>query len=189
MKDESDKNNVPAPYSDYFWGGKPEEQFKHFMDYDTYHPKHLYYLHGALFIFSNPPDTLKLKRSQDSKELVAMIGDVINEGTMPLFVSEGNYKEKLKTIERSNYLSFCYENLEHSENNLVIFGSSMSAQDTHIVNAINYKRNKRRLAIAVYIGDKSKNDLEKEVQSLREKFKNHKISFFNSETIFDFGLQ
>lgn len=185
MKDESDKKNILAPYSDYFWG-ENGEQFKQFMDYDDYHDKHVYYLHGTLFLFKIPPDTFKLKRGGEPKELVAMIGDVINRGIMPLFVSEGKYKEKLKAIERSEYLSFCYKSLEKSEKKLVIFGSSLSNQDVHITNAINYKRNKRELAIAIHISNKSKNELENEMKRLKVKFRSHKIYFFDSATIFKF---
>ena len=186
MKDESDKHNKDAPYSDYFWN-KYGKQFMQFMDYDDYPHKHVYYLHGALFLFKISPNTLKLRReSEVPKELVAMIGDTITRGTMPLFVSEGDCKEKLKAIARSNYLNFCYESLKISENKLVIFGSSLSYQDTHIANAINYKRNKRELAIAIHIGNKSKTDLEKEIRRLKAKFKSHKTYFFDSETIFEF---
>jgi capsule polysaccharide modification protein KpsS len=115
-----------------------------------------------------------------------MIEDVINKGRMPLFVSEGSSKEKLKTIEQSNYLSFCYENLEMSKNKIVVFGSSLSFQDTHIAKAINHKKNKRELAIAIHIGDKHKNDLEKEIKRLKEKFRSHTTYFLDSRTIFEF---
>ena len=186
IKDKSDAEHRYAPYSDYFWGGKDDGPFKKFMDYDEYRRNHVYYLHGALFLFKIPPDTLKLKRGGDSKELVTMIGDIIAEGIMPLFVSEGKYKEKLETIERSNYLSFCYEALEQSENKLVIFGSSLSSQDAHIANAINYKRNNRELAIAIHISRKTKSELEEEIKRFRWNFRRHKIYFFDSETIFKF---
>lgn len=185
MKDESYRENRVAPYSDYFCG-ENGEQFKQFMNYDDYHPKHVYYLHGALFLFKIPPDILKLRRGDEPKELVVMIGDVITRGIMPLFVSEGKYKEKLETIKRSNYLNFCYEALEQSKNKLVIFGSSLSEQDAHIYKAINYKKNKRELAISIHIGNKSKDELEEEIKHKKGKFKYHKIYFFDSETIFKF---
>ena len=156
------------------------------MDYDEYRRNHVYYLYEALFLFKIPPDTLKLKRGGESEELVAMISDIVAEGIMPLFVNEGKYKEKLETIERSNYLSFCYEALEQSTNKLVIFSSSLSEQDAHIANAINYKKNKRELAISIHIGNKSKDELEEEIKHLKGKFKSHKIYFFDSETIFRF---
>jgi hypothetical protein len=183
-KDESEKQKKVAPYSDYFWG-EDDEQFIQFMDYDEYHPKHIYYLHGALFLFKIPPDTFKLRRGDKPKELVTMIGDVIADGKMPLFVSEGRYKDKLKAIERSNYLSFCYEALKQSEKPLVIFGSSLT-YDKHIIKAINYKKIKRKLAIAIHIGNKPENELEADINRFKKDFKGHKISFFDSKTIFKF---
>ncbi len=185
MKNKSDRENRVAQYSDYFWG-EYDEQFKQFMGSDNVPRTYIYYLHGALFLFKIPPNTLKLRRGGKPKELVTMIGDVIKRGIMPLFVSEGGYKEKLKVIERSSYLSFCYENLEESENKLVIFGSSLSNQDAHISKAINYNKNKRELAISIHIGNKSKNELAEIMKRLKAKFRFHKIYFFDSETIFDF---
>ena len=186
MKDKSDKENRDAPYSDFFWSKYDEqpEQFKQFMNYDEYLRNHVYYLHGALFLFKIPPDILKLRRGGAPKELIEMIGEVITRGIMPLFVSEGKYKEKLEAIKRSNYLSFCYEALEQSKDPLVIFGASLSGQDAHIADAINCKKNKRKLAISMHIGNKSKNELEEIMKRLKGKFKFHKIYFFDSETIF-----
>lgn len=184
MKDKSVKENSIAPYSDYFWE-EYDEQFLQFMDYEEYHPKYIYYLHGALFLFKISPDTFKLRRSGAPIELVEMIGEVVNRGTMPLFVSEGGYKEKLKAIERSNYLSFCYETLKESEKPLVIFGASLK-YDKHIIKAINHKKSKRKLAISIHIGDKSTNKLAAEISRFKKDFKGHKIYFFDSETIFEF---
>jgi hypothetical protein len=188
IKDESERRNREAPYSDYFWGKYDEqpEQFKQFMNYDEYLRNHVYYLHGALFLFKIPPDILKLRRGGAPEELIEMIGEVITRGIMPLFVSEGKYKEKLEAIKRSNYLNFCYEALGQSEKPLVIFGSSLSSQDVHIADAINYKKNKRELAISIHTDNKSKNGLEEEINRLKRKFKSHKIYFFDSKTIFEF---
>lgn len=185
MKDKSEEENRGAPYSDYFWG-EYDEPFKQFMGDDYPHRKHIHYLHGALFLFEKPPDTIKLIRGHKPKELVALIGDIIKTGVMPLFVSEGKSNDKLKTINRSNYLSFAREQLEKSQNSLVIFGSSLSAQDAHIVNTINHRKNNRELAIAIHIGTKSKNELEKVIKRFKGNFKQHKIYFFDSETIFKF---
>ena len=96
------------------------------------------------------------------------------------------YKEKLKAIERSNYLSFCYESLEKSQMSLVIFGSSLSNQDAHIVKAINYKKNCRDLAISIHIGKKSAKILEEELKYFQNKFPKHKINFYDSQTLFEF---
>jgi hydroxymethylpyrimidine pyrophosphatase-like HAD family hydrolase len=188
IKDESQKRNEEASYSDYFWGkyNDQPEQFKQFMDYDEYLRNHVYYLHGALFLFKIPPDTLKLRRGGAPKELIEMIGEVITRGIMPLFVSEGKYKEKLEAIKRSNYLSFCYGALEESKDPLVIFGTSLSGQDAHIAEAINHQKSKRKLAISMHIANKSKGELKEEIKRLKAKFKSHEICFFDSKTIFKF---
>lgn len=186
MIDKSRKEGVIAPYSDFFWG-EYNEEFKQFMDSDCHHRNYVYYLHGALFIFKLPPDTCKIRRGDNKEELVAMIGEMIEEkGIMPLFVSEGKSKEKLKAIERSNYLSSCYENLENSKGKLVIFGSSLSDQDSHIVKAINYQKNKRELAIAIHIGIKSEKELRREMAHFTDQLFTHSPVFFDSETIFNF---
>lgn len=185
MKDKSDKENKDAPYSDYFWG-EYDEQFREFIDYDYPDRKHIHYLHGALFLFEKSPVTLKLIRANRAKELVTLIGEIINSGTMPLFVSEGKSKEKLKMINHSNYLVFIKEILEKSQNKLVIFGTSLSPQDNHIINAINYRKNKRELAISIHTSDKTKKALDEETNRLSKKFKSHKIVYFDSSTIFEF---
>ena len=114
MKDKSDEDRRDVPYSDYFWG-KHDEQFRQFMNYDYPNRKHIYYLHGALFLFNKPPDTIKLIRGVEANELVDLIGDVINSGMMPLFVSEGKSEEKVNAINRSAYLTFARENLEKAK--------------------------------------------------------------------------
>jgi hypothetical protein len=157
------------------------------MDFDDMHDKHIFYLHGALFIFKISPETCKLKRSGKTEELISTIGKEINSGRMPLFVSEGTSKEKEKTIEQSEYLSDCFKSLEESENKLVIYGSSLSSQDQHIIDAINYKENNsRELAIAVHTDNKSSDDLEKYIKKLKAIFKFHKPKFFESQSLFHF---
>lgn len=187
MKDESAKQRVNIPYSDYFWGEEPTNQYVCYMGFDDNHEKHIFYLHGALFIFKISPETYKLKRSGKTQELVSMIGEEIHKGRMPLFVSEGTSQEKEKTIEQSVYLGDCLKSLEVSGSKLVIFGSSLSYQDQHIINAINYKENNNReLAIAIHVVNKSTDDLENIIKHLKDTFKFHKTQFFDSTTLFHF---
>jgi hypothetical protein len=41
MKDEAERKKADMPYSDYFWGGEPTDQYKYFMDFDENHEKHV----------------------------------------------------------------------------------------------------------------------------------------------------
>ena len=54
-----------------------------------------------------------------------------------MFISEGSANEKLSSIKKNEYLSFCYDSLRKSENQLEIYGHSLNSQvDGHIIDAI-----------------------------------------------------
>lgn len=71
---------------------------------------------------------------------------------MPLFVSEGNLEEKLKTIRSSDYLSFCYEQLLSHEGSLCVFGHDLGPQDTHLVDAL---RQAKLTTLAISVSGRS----------------------------------
>jgi len=184
LNDRHRRGENARPYSDYFWEGY-DEQFLHFSpstEFEGY--RHPYYLHGALFLFKESFHDLKLRKADSSEELIELIGDSIKEGRMPLFVSEGTHEQKWEAISRSSYLRFALEKLENSEKRLVIFGTSLSDPDKHIVDAIN--QTKRDLAVSIHIGTKSKDEVKSAEFSIRSKFPGHKVEFFNSNTLFDF---
>jgi len=141
-------------HSDDFWREQSEE-FLEFMDFDNYKNKHVYYLHGALFLFSGRRldyhNDLKLRRGDESfDELIEVISSKIKVGTFPLFVSEGNHEQKLRSIFESPYLRFAYRKLGGSKRPLVVYGWSISDQDKHILNVLNSPwRENRRVAVSV----------------------------------------
>ena len=72
-------------HNDYFWSEQSEE-FLEFMDFDIYKNKHVYYLHGALFLFPGHRldyhNDLKLRRGDESfDELIEIVSSKINVGT------------------------------------------------------------------------------------------------------------
>ena len=185
--DKSKKDNTIVAYSDYFWEFcNYDKQLKIFMNYQNYKYKRVYYLHGALFIFENPIDTVKLIKANESIELIDLIEKEILEGRLPLFVSEGKPEDKIEAIKHNSYLTFAKENLARARESLINFGTSLSAPDYNIVNAINHNNNKRNLAISIYTGKQSPDNSKEEVERFQNIFKSHKIKFFNSETIFKF---
>lgn len=149
--------------------------------------KHPYYLHGALFLFKEASYDLKLKRETDSSpELVELISDAIQRERMPLFVSEGIPQDKLEAIKQSNYLNFALRKLKETERNLVIFGTSLSDPDQHVIDAIN--ENNRDLAVSIHIHDiKSREKVKSEIDRIKRKFEDHHtVDFFKSDTLFKF---
>lgn len=104
-----------------------------------------------------------------------------------MFVSEGNPQEKMRVISGSPYLSFAYRNLEESNKRLVIYGWSMSSQDKHMLGALSSRRRdypRRTLAVSIYVGSKSRTELQDEVSDMKAKLSRHKVIFFDSSTLF-----
>jgi hypothetical protein len=180
--DRHKHDEAVRPYGDYFWG-EIDDQFKGFTGYQNYKVyKNVYYLHGALFLFRQANQDLKLKR--DSIELIELVGKTIEGGLMPLFVSEGSSDDKLNTISQSRYLLFARDKLKEAENPLVIFGASLSEPDRHIIAALN--QHKRKIAMSIFIDDKSEDALKTVIRSLKHQLSSHDVQFFDSSTLFSF---
>jgi hypothetical protein len=177
-------NAVVRPYNDYFWA-QHDGEFLEFMNYQHLrHYKHIYYLHGALFIFRLGSSTVKLKRT-DQTELLTLIEQKIGAGYIPLFVSEGSSEDKQLAISRSEYLQHANFHLQHGTNSLVIYGASLSRPDLHIVKAI--RDTLRQIAFSIRVGEKTADELRAEMFRQREKLPEHAARFFDSSTLFAVG--
>jgi len=106
------------------------------------------YLHGGLHLYRlRSGNTLK-RRSEGDRNILDLFGALYYEDATSLFVSEGNSQEKLASINRSDYLSFAYNQFSNHQGGLVVFGHSLSVSDRHIVDAINTWGN-RTIAISM----------------------------------------
>lgn len=196
LKDQFEKNqqhlNSPEykklwQYSDSFYGDEYEEgrfrRCKYYIDSTRY--RAVYYLHGALFVFGfgEQIDEMKLIRKDREIELIELIGDTIKEGNMPVFVCEGSSDKKLEQIHSSSYLTFAHRDFDRTEKHkFVIFGCSLSQQDTHIIDVLDKSANV--LAISLHIGEKTIDKLKTIEQDYENKFTKAEVRFFDSETLF-----
>jgi hypothetical protein len=112
---------------------------------------HVLYLHGAIHLERDAWGATRKRHATDGTSLLASFqAEPIGlEGWMPQFVSEGSSREKRQAISRSEYLSFVHEAFEWHDGPLVVFGHSLSEEDTHLVHAIN-TRTDAALAVGVY---------------------------------------
>jgi hypothetical protein len=158
-KDRWDSARIGSRYNDYFWNAISPEYLQ-FMDYQNYSPyQHVYYLHGALFLFkvlnAETLSQLDVKlRTTDASELLDAIAREIRSGTLPLFVSEGRAEEKQRAIARSDYLRFANDALTERREALVIYGASLGRQDKHIAEAVALST--RMAAVACIRGQRPK---------------------------------
>jgi Domain of unknown function (DUF4917) len=96
----------------------------------------LFYLHGALHLFEHAGDVRKHCWKRSGVSITDNVIRSLKENNFPLFVSEGDSTRKLETIQRSGYLSYCFQKLQRLGATLVISGSALGESDDHILRAI-----------------------------------------------------
>jgi len=110
----------------------------------------IYFLHGALHLYSEGGQVLKVKWGSTNPPLIDQIKGALEEDRFPLIISEGDPERKKERIEGSGYLARCRRNFQKIEGNLFVFGSSLGEQDTHILQWIAQNQKIRRLFVGVH---------------------------------------
>lgn len=140
------------------------------------------YLHGALHLYVDPMTGIT------RKHINAGTGNNIqslfsaNSG-VPLFISEGDSKNKLMSIYRSDYLSFVYQTFVNNKLPTVIFGQGLVKKfDQHIISAINsWKPNAIPVAVSIYPSGDGLVD-QKRMTELALELRDVSPIFFDSRT-------
>lgn len=181
-KDRHDLNRGVRRYNDRFYE-RVNDRFLKFNEVQRLDYDHVFYLHGALFIFEKGADTYKVRlRKEEDDELIGVIEDTIERGEFPLFVSEGTADDKRETIAKSPYLRFAMRKFKDCREKLVLFGVGLRQPDDHVVEAINFKR--RQIAYAIHVHNRDRQYLESEMHRIRSKLTKHKLVFFDSRFLF-----
>jgi hypothetical protein len=169
----------PAGFTDYFFSGA---KFDPSNSDVWYNPTRIHYLHGALHLYVNQMrDTFK-RLSGDSGNLLEAFGEPLmhDESAVPLFVSEGTSRDKLRSILNSTYLSYVYSLFARHSGSLLIFGQALDKQyDGHLIDAIRRSSN-RTLGIAIY--PSSGTNLIQVKAEWYQKFADFRLVFFDSRT-------
>jgi glycerophosphoryl diester phosphodiesterase len=141
----------------------------------------LYYLHGGLHLFVNEKNLIQKVKKGSHHYLIDAVTESMADNNIPLYVSEGNWEDKLAQIESNKYLRFCYDALKRAEGHLTIFGHELSeSADKHIVDAINLSKIDV-IAYGIYDLDRKEAISER----IRGYFPDKDIHFFNSRNFND----
>jgi hypothetical protein len=110
----------------------------------------VYFVHGALhLVVGGDGETWKLRRN-----LIQNLLDQFGQPTAgdpqarPLLVTEGSARDKVRAIEGNDYLSHALDRLRARDLPVVVFGSSLSREDQHLVDALN--EHERPVAVSMY---------------------------------------
>jgi hypothetical protein len=128
-----------GPFMDHFrYGGRCEFDPKRALPTGSRIP--VYFLHGALHLVTGEGGaTWKLTQGNGNLEsLLSQFGRPIegDASARPLVVTEGSADDKLDAIESNVYLSHALERLYERDLPVVVFGSSLGEQDSHLAEAL-----------------------------------------------------
>lgn len=148
----------------------------------------VYYLHGGLHLYRSADGGTKKRSRTTLSNLLSRFDSARTAGSVPLIVSEGRSREKLRAIRRSDYLTFCFERLSTVSGNVVIFGHSLSRYDAHIVAALRVASDRAgdgparmRIAVSMCPGG-SDVAIDARRATLQAKFPQARVTLFDATT-------
>ncbi|MDL1163022.1 DUF4917 family protein [Yersinia pestis] len=177
-----------------------DDQFGDAFSYDMNNPKRvsglyfteefrtrrkMFYLHGNLSLFMEGGFIKKITNA-NNQNILSLVEKKINDGTPPLFVSEGTWELKKTSIESNQYLRFCFKKFARLQGNLTIFGQRLDEQsDNHIIDVI--KKSKiNKIAYAMYTADKLPEEVEHEKTRINLMFRGKEVLFFDASSLFEY---
>jgi Domain of unknown function (DUF4917) len=138
----------PTGFTDYFFGPRFDLSNTEIWGKAT----KLMFLHGALHLYRELSGQTLKRKAEEWQNLLDLFGVELAPPAVPLFVTEGSSKDKLSSINRSDYLSFCYSQFARHRGPLVVFGHSLTPDfDGHLIDAIR-KSDAAVLAISMLPG-------------------------------------
>lgn len=143
----------------------------------------VYFLHGALhLVVMGSGVTRKLVHSNLST-LLDQFGRPVDGDSQarPLLITEGSSQHKLQAIEGNDYLAHTLDQLGKCDLPLVVFGSDLSEQDQHLVDALN-RSPSRPVAVSIRREGKSEKEIRATKASIRAGLDANPLFFFDSET-------
>src|SRR6202166_380479 len=99
-------------------------------------PQTTHYLHGALHLVRRDKDDLEKLQWTAGKPIMTHVQELLNAGSVPIIVSEGESRAKEELIRNIPYLASCFSALRQTSDPLFTFGFSFGDQDSHIRKAI-----------------------------------------------------
>ncbi len=164
-----------AGFKDYFW----EEVFD-ITDTEIWGKvTKILYLHGGIHLARLPSGSTIKRRAREFQNLLQSLGIEGVDGAIPLFITEGQPKDKLSSIYRSDYLSFAFQRFTKHEGPLVVFGQSLGDADQHLVSAMK-SWGSRRIAVSIFPTDD--HEIVEFKAKLKRRLPDADLLFFDSTT-------
>jgi hypothetical protein len=141
----------------------------------------VYFLHGALhLVVGGSGVTWKLRRGE-VQSVLDQFGEPIHGDPQarPLLVTEGTARDKLRAIDGNAYLAHSLQKLRSTGLPLVVFGSSLSGQDDHLLDALNEHPQR---AVAVSLLPETRRALARRQADIYARLETDELRFFDATT-------
>lgn len=138
----------------------------------------LLFLHGALHLYRDADGMTKKLKYKNGTPILDHLKRLGDRGEVPLFVAEGDGRDKLRSIGSSSYLSFCLERYDLFRGPVTIFGHRIDVPDQHLLKPLT--RTDAVIAVALLVDGKAKSDLEKRMDAWCGKLWPARPRFFDS---------
>ncbi|MGH7428122.1 MAG: DUF4917 family protein [Gemmatimonadales bacterium] len=102
--------------------------------------QNIFYLHGALHIFDAGHEIQKYTWVNTGIPLIDQVREALTRNLYPLFVSEGDSRQKLSKIKHSDLLARGYRGFSKIGGSLFVFGHSLAPNDDHVLHLIEKNR-------------------------------------------------
>ena len=139
-------------------------------DIGVSHQQNIYFLHGAIHIFSNGEFIEKCTWHDKGISIKNQVEKFIAKDKYPVFISEGKVEHKLARIIHNGYLNRALVSLRHITGNVFIFGHSLREEDTHIFDIINSNKDIKNIFVSIYRDIKTQNN-QTIIKVINEKWK------------------
>lgn len=145
----------------------------------------VYYIHGAMHIFSDGSDIEKLSYSSTGIPLAEQVKVSIAQNKFPVFISEGSTSHKLARIKKNGYLSRTFSSLKSITGSLFIFGHSIRDEDNHVFDFINHNNSKLTIFIGIFgdLDQEHNKRILNKVEMWREAFPKKKFEIYDAATV------
>jgi hypothetical protein len=143
----------------------------------------VYFLHGALHLVVMGSGTTRKLVHRNLETLLDQFGRPLDgdDQVRPLLITEGSAQHKLQGIEGNDYLAHTLDQLGKCDLPLVVFGSDLSEQDQHLVEALN-RNPSRPIAVSIRKEGRNENDIRAAKALIRAGLDANPLFFFDSST-------
>lgn len=155
------------------------------------HDQNLYYLHGAMHVFSDGSGIEKYTWVNDGKgrTITQQVQHSINQQKYPVFISEGTTQHKLSRIRDNSYLGRAFSSLKSIRGNLFIFGHSLRDEDNHVFDYVNSKSGVSNIFISVFGESENNQVIFDKVARWQDAHPSRNYHFYTAESVNVWGNQ